>query len=145
MKRLKPIPFNDLKLNFNIKFKQMNGQEKKNYLAQLKDLRLKQKAELHNRLREFRQDGQNLFLFKITNNMIDFNGKKVFQINSEFNDEHIQTAKFLIINNLKYPSVNYFKNTFLNKVWKDDETGEINFWTKNFYLKLLYKKKIIII
>ena len=85
MKRLKPIPFNDLKLNFNIKFKQMNGQEKKNYLAQLKDLRLKQKAELHNRLREFRQDGQNLFLFKITNNMIDFNGKKVFQINSEFN------------------------------------------------------------
>ena len=136
MKRLKPIPFNDLKLNFNIKFKQMNGQEKKNYLAQLKDLRLKQKAELHNRLREFRQDGQNLFLFKITNNMIDFNGKKAFQINSEFNDEHIQIAKFLIINNLKYPSVNYFKNTFLNKVWKDDETGEINFWTKNFYLRL---------
>ena len=44
--------------------------------------------------------------------------------------------KFLIINNLKYPSVNYFKNTFLNKVWKDDETGKINFWTKNFYLKL---------
>ena len=77
--------------------------------------------------------------------MIDFNGKKAFQINSEFNDEHIQIAKFLIINNLKYPSVNYFKNTFLNKVWKDDETGEINFWTKNFYLKLLYKKKIIII
>ena len=29
MKRLKPIPFNDLKLYFNIKFKQMNGQEKK--------------------------------------------------------------------------------------------------------------------
>ena len=25
MKRLKPIPFNDLKLYFNIKFKQMNG------------------------------------------------------------------------------------------------------------------------
>ena len=49
--------------------------------------------------------------------------------------------KFLIINNLKYPSVNYFKNTFLNKVWKDDETGEINFWTKNFYLKLLYAEK----
>ena len=136
LQRLKPIPFNDLKLHYNIKFKQMNTPEKKNYLAQLKDLRKKQKAELHIRLRKYRSDGNNIFLFKISNHSLDYS-----EINTFFNDREIQTAKYCILNNKKYPSLNYFKNTFLNDVWKDEETGEINFWTQNFYLKLLYCEK----
>ena len=136
LQRLKPIPFNDLKLNYKVKFKQMNTPEKKNYLAQLKDLRKKQKAELHIRLREYRNDGYNIFLFKISNHSLDYTEIKTF-----FNDREIQNAKYCILNNIKYPSLNYFKNTFLKDVWKDEETGEINFWTQNFYLKLLFSEK----
>ena len=136
LQRLKPIPFNDLKLHYNMKFKQMNTPEKKNYLAQLKDLRKKQKAEFHIRLKEYRNEGYNIYLFKICNNSLDYTEIKTF-----FNDREIENAKYCILNNKKYPSVNYFKNIFLNEVWKDEETGEINFWTQDFYLKLLYCEK----
>jgi hypothetical protein len=78
----------------------------------------------------------NIYLFKICNNSLDYTEIKTF-----FNDREIENAKYCILNNKKYPSVNYFKNIFLNEVWKDEETGEINFWTQDFYLKLLYCEK----
>ena len=40
-------------------------------------------------------------------------------------------------NNYSYPPENYFENTFIPKLTKDEEIGEINFWTKNFYRRLL--------
>ena len=49
----------------------------------------------------------------------------------------IEAAKNCIKNKYSFPPENYFENTFIPKLTKDEETGEINFWTKNFYRRLL--------
>ena len=73
---------------------------------------------------------------KFTNESDCDNEKKVYQIETLYNLREIEAAKFCIKNNFAFPPEDYFKNTFIPKLSKDEETGEINFWTKNFYHKL---------
>jgi hypothetical protein len=143
MKRLKPIYFGDMKLNIKVKYKQMSPDEKAIYLEQIKELKKKQKVEKENRTNEYLDQGSNCLCLKITNESINKDNKKVFEIDTLYNIKEIEAAKFCKKNNLEFPPVNYFEGTFIEKATRDEETGEINFWTKKFYLKLLknYFKK----
>ena len=137
MKRLKPIYFGDMKLDIKVKYKQMSPEEKAAYLDQIKDLRKKQKKEKENRINQYLDEGTNILCIKFTNESSSNNNKKVYEIETLYNLREIEAAKFCIKNNFDFPPENYFENTFIPKLSKDEETGEINFWTKNFYHKLL--------
>ena len=137
MKRLKPIYFGDMKLDIKVKYKQMSPEEKAIYLDQIKELRIKQKKEKENRTNKYLDIGSNILCLKFTNESDCDNEKKVYQIETLYNLREIEAAKFCIKNNFAFPPEDYFKNTFIPKLSKDEETGEINFWTKNFYHKLL--------
>ena len=137
MKRLKPIYFGDMKLDIKVKYKQMTQEEKAVYLDQIKELRKNQKKEKENRINQYLDFGQNILCIKITNESLSNNGKKVYEIDTLYHLREIEAAKLCIKNNFSFPPENYFENTFIPKLTKDEETGEINFWTKNFYHKLL--------
>ena len=137
MKRLKPIYFGDMKLDIKVKYKQMSPEEKAIYLDQIKELRIKQKKEKENRTNKYLDIGTNILCLKFTNESDCDNEKKVYQIETLYNLREIEAAKFCIKNNFAFPPEAYFESTFIPKLSKDEETGEINFWTKNFYHKLL--------
>ena len=137
MKRLKPIYFGDLKLEIKVKYKQMSPEEKALYLDQIKELRLKQRKEKEERINKYLDLGTNILCLKFTNESLTSNDKKAYQIETLYNLREIEAAKFCIKNNFAFPPENYFEETFIPKLSKDEETGEINFWTKNFYRKLL--------
>ena len=137
MKRLKPIYFGDMKLDIKVKYKQMSPEEKAVYLEQIKDLRKKQKKEKENRINKYLDIGNNILCLKFTNESLSKDNKKAYEIETLYNLKEIEAAKFCIKNDLSFPPENYFENTFIPKLTKDEETGEINFWTKNFYHKLL--------
>ena len=137
MKRLKPIYFGDMKLDIKVKYKQMTPEEKAIYLDKIKELRKNQKKEKENRINKYLDIGENMLCLKFTNKSLSNDNKKVFEIETLYNLREIEAAKFCIKNNFAFPPVNYFENTFIPKLTKDEETGEINFWTKNFYHKLL--------
>ena len=137
MKRLKPIYFGDMKLDIKVKYKQMSPEEKAIYLDQIKELRIKQKKEKENRTNKYLDIGTNILCLKFTNESDCDNEKKVYQIETLYNLREIEAAKFCIKNNFAFPPEKYFESTFIPKLSKDEETGEINFWTKNFYHKLL--------
>ena len=137
MKRLKPIYFGDMKLDIKVKYKQMTPEEKAIYLDKIKELRKNQKKEKENRINKYLDIGENVLCLKFTNKSLSNDNKKAFEIETLYNLREIEAAKFCIKNNFAFPPVNYFENTFIPKLAKDEETGEINFWTKNFYHKLL--------
>jgi hypothetical protein len=137
MKRLKPIYFGDMKLDIQVKYKQMSPEEKALYLDRIKELRKNQKKEKENRINKYLDKGENILCLKFTNESISNDNKKVYEIETSYNLREIEAAKFCIKNNFAFPPENYFENTFIPKLTKDEETGEINFWTKNFYHKLL--------
>ena len=137
MKRLKPIYFGDMKLDIKVKYKQMTPEEKAIYLDQIKDLRKKQKKEKENRINKYLDIGTNILCLKFTNESLSKDNKKAYEIETLYTLKEIEAAKFCIKNDLSFPPENYFENTFIPKLSKDEETGEINFWTKNFYHKLL--------
>ena len=142
MKRTKPILFDDLKLNIIKKYKQMDPEEKVIYIEKIKELRIKQKREKKIRINEYLDIGKNIMFIRIYNGSISH---KV-EVHSPVTSNEIKAAKFCIENNIPFPPEKYFEQSFLDKVHKDEETGEINFWTKNFYHKLLkkyFKDKII--
>ena len=143
MKRTRPILFNDLKLDIKLKYKQMNPEEKIKYIENLKELRIKQKAEKKLRINEYLDIGKNLMFIRIYNGSI-FNSNNSSKTDSSVTSTEIKTAKFCIENKIPFPPHKYFENTFLQKLYKDEDSGEINFWTKNFYdklLKIYFKEK----
>ena len=137
MKRLKPIYFGDMKLEIKVKYKQMSPEEKAMYLDRIKELRKNQKKEKENRINKYIDKGENILCLKFTNESLSNDNKKVYEIETLYSLGEIEAAKFCIKNNFAFPPENYFENTFIPKLTKDEETGEINFWTKNFYHKLL--------
>ena len=137
MKRLKPIYFGDMKLDIKVKYKQMTPEEKALYLDQIKELRKNQKKEKENRINKYLDIGTNILCLKFTNESLSNDNKKVYEIKTLYSLREIEAAKFCIKNNFAFPPENYFESTFIPKLSKDEETGEINFWTKNFYHKLL--------
>lgn len=142
MKRTKPILFDDLKLNIVKKYKQMDPEEKAIYIEKIKELRIKQKKEKKIRINEYLDIGKSIMFIRIYNGSISHK----IEVNSPVTSNEIKAAKFCIENNIPFPPEKYFEQSFIDKVHKDEETGEINFWTKNFYHKLLkkyFKDKII--
>ena len=137
MRRLKPIDFSDMKLDIKVKYKQMSPDEKANYLEKIKDLKIRQKKEKINRINKYLENGTNILFIKFTNESNLKNKKKAYLIETLFNMREIEAAKNCIKNKYSFPPENYFENTFIPKLTKDEETGEINFWTKNFYRRLL--------
>ena len=137
MSRLKPIDFSDMKLDIKVKYKQMSPDEKAKYLEKIKDLKIRQKKEKIIRIDKYMENGSNLLYIKITNESILKEKKKAYEIDTFFNLREIEAAKLCIKNNYFFPPENYFENSFIPKLTKDEETGEINFWTKNFYRRLL--------
>ena len=141
MERLFPIPFNDLRLDITTKYKQLNRDQRNEYFIQLNKLKMKQQTEKKLRIKKFKEEGKNTFFFKLINNSIDTNNSKLSEINTKFNSEQIEIAKYCIFNNEKYPPIDYFKDTFIEKIWKDEDNGEVNFWTEQFYKKLIKEGK----
>ena len=145
MKRLKPIYFGDMKLDIKVKYKQMSPEEKVKYLEQIQELRRNQKKEKDSRINKYLDIGENILCIKFTNESSSNNNEKAYQIETLFNSREIEAAKFCIKNKFDFPPENYFENTFIPKLSKDEETGEINFWTKKFYhntiLKNYFKEK----
>ena len=139
MKRLKPIYFGDMKLDIKVKYKQMSPEEKSVYLEQIKELRKNQKKEKDNRINKYIHTGENILFLKFTNKSLFNDNKKLYQIDTLYDLKEIEAAKFCIKNNFHFLPDNYFESSFIPKLIKDEETGEINFWTKNFYHKLLKK------
>ena len=146
LKRTKPIKFDDLKLDVKVKFKQMDLNEKVIYFKQIKDLMKKQKMEKKIRTEEYLSKTNNKLLIKINNNclLIDNdieNAPKNLsnKIITEFSLKEVISAKFCIKNNLPFLPEKYFKDLFVEKVIKNEDSGEVNFWTKNFYQRLLNK------
>ena len=137
MSRLKPIDFSDMKLDIKVKYKQMSPDEKAIYLEKIKDLKIRQKKEKIIRIDKYLEDGTNILFIKFTNESNYKDKKKAYEIETLFNMKEIEAAKSCIKNNYCFPPENYFENTFIPKLTKDEETGEINFWTKNFYRRLL--------
>ena len=146
MKRTRPISFNDLKLDIKLKYKQMNAEEKIKYIENLKELKITQKNEKKIRINEYLDIGKNLMFIRIYNGSVFNYSENNEKIDSSYSSKEIKIAKFCIDNQIPFPPEKYFENTFISKLYKDEDTGEINFWTKNFYEKLLKKyflKKII--
>ena len=141
MERLFPISFSDLKLDVTTKYKQLNHVQKEEYFSQLNKLKIKQQIEKKSRIKKFREEGKNNFFFKITNNSLDKNNFKLYKIKTKYSSKQIEMAKYCIFNNEKYPPIDYFNDTFIEKIWKDEDNGEINFWTKKFYKKLIGKNE----
>ena len=141
MERLLPIPFSDLRLDITTKFKQLSRDERNEYFIQLNTLKKKQQIEKKSRIKKFKEEGKNTFFFKLINNSIDINNLKVSDIKTKFNSNQIEMAKYCIYNNEKYPPIEFFKGKFIEKVWKDDDNGEVNFWTEQFYKKLIKEGK----
>jgi len=142
MKRTKPILFDDLKLNIIKKYKQMDPEEKVIYIEKIKELRIKQKKEKKIRINEYLDIGKSIMFIRIYNGSISHR----IEVHSPVTSNEIKAAKFCIENNIPFPPEKYFEHSFLDKAHKDEETGEINFWTKNFYHKLLkkyFKDKIL--
>ena len=115
----------------------MSPDEKANYLEKIKDLKIRQKKEKINRINKYLENGTNILFIKFTNESNLKNKKKAYLIETLFNMREIEAAKNCIKNKYSFPPENYFENTFIPKLTKDEETGEINFWTKNFYRRLL--------
>ena len=137
MKRLKPIYFGDMKLEIKVKYKQMSPEEKAKYLEQMKELRRNQKKEKEVRINKYLDIGENILCIKFTNESSSINNSKAYQIETLFNSREIEAAKFCIKKKFDFPPENYFESTFIPKLTKDEETGEINFWTQKFYHNLL--------
>ena len=76
MRRLKPIDFSDMKLDIEIKYKQMTPDEKANYLEKIKDLKIRQKKEKINRINKYLENGTNILFIKFTNESNLKNKKK---------------------------------------------------------------------
>ena len=137
MSRLKPIDFSDMKLDIKVKYKQMSPDEKAVYFEKIKDLKIRQKKEKIIRIEKYMEDGTNILFIKFTNECNIKEKKRAYEIDTLFNTREIEAAKLCIKNNYFFPPENYFENSFIPKLTKDEETGEINFWTKNFYRRLL--------
>ena len=141
MERLLPIPFSDLRLDITTKYKQLSRDERNEYYIQLNILKKKQQIEKKSRIKKFKEEGKNTFFFKLINNSIDKNDLKLSEIKTKFNSKQIEMAKYCILNNEKYPPIEYFEDTFIEKIWKDEDNGEVNFWTEKFYKKLIKEGK----
>ena len=120
MNRLKPLDFADLKqaLKDNtVVFKQLNKEEKKEYIKQRKELKAKQLEIKNKRIDELTNEGKKFLIIKIKNNSIG-----QYKLNSILNytEEQILMAKKCLLNNWKYPPPSFFESYFIKYDYDND-------------------------
>ena len=157
MSRLKALDFEDLKRNLkanNVVFKQLNKEEKREYIKQRKILKAKQLDIKNKRIEELQNEGKPFLIIKIKNNSFG-----QYKINSvlKYNEEEIYMAKKCLLNNWKYPPPDFFSKHFKkyeqllteeeekknenlnnnNKIKKAKKKISSFDWTKEDYIQLI--------
>ena len=112
MSRLVPIDFSDLRAmikNFNTNniFKQLSREEKRKYIQQLKEIKMKQKEEKTKRIESLKTKGKMYYSIKIQNSAVE---EPVF-IRSH-TDEEIEMTKKILLNKWEFPPIEYLEHVY---------------------------------
>ena len=133
MTRLLPIDFSNLRnmiKNFHVHnvFKQLSREEKREYIHQLKEIKIKQKEEKHKRINELKSNGKPYFSIKVSNTSVFAHP---FLINHK--EDEIEMTKKCILNKWSYPPIDYLENVYkeTHQNIKNESTEEINANEKN--------------
>ena len=116
MDRLKPIDFSDLKamlknFNKNNVFKQLNREEKKDYISNLKKIKEQQKTLKAKRIENLKLKGEEYYAMKIENKGIDNTNYK-----SKYEEVEIQMAKKCLLNKWEFPPMQYLDERYEEKI-----------------------------
>jgi hypothetical protein len=160
MKRLQPVDFTDLKqkiLAAQTNFKLLSAQEKKNYITNIKELKLKHKEEKKSRLMELNKPGEKVYLVKVQHSLKNI----LSSILEDYSNEEVLMAKKCLLNNWRFPPAAYFESSFSKydlapSANKKNEGGNNNndnspdeqklpnsiklmntSWTRDFYIKMV--------
>lgn len=158
MKRLQPVDFTDLKqkiLAAQTNFKLLSAQEKKNYITNIKELKLKHKEEKKARLMELNKPGEKVYLVKVQHGL----NKIISAMMEDYTNDEVLMAKKCLLNNWRFPPAAYFENSFSkydlappankkneggnNENVQDEQKlpNSIKLmntsWTKDFYVKMV--------
>ena len=119
MNRLQPIDFSDLKamlknFNKNNVFKQLNKEEKKEYISNLKEIKEKQRFLKAQRIESLKLKGPRYYSVKLQNKGID----KTSYI-SKYGEQDYQMAKKCLLNKWEFPPMEY-----LDKIYEEKKALE---------------------
>ena len=156
MSRLVPIDFSDLRAmikNFNTNniFKQLSREEKRKYIHQLKEIKMKQKEEKTKRIESLKSKGKMYYSIKIQNASIE---EPVFIRNHT--DEEIEMTKKILLNKWQFPPIEYLEHVYqqTHPHQENEPTSPINqnknehdehekkkkkeyTWSKDVYMQLI--------
>jgi len=142
MDRLKPLNFNDLKRNMketNVVFKQLNEEEKKEYILKRKKLRQKQLSLKNKRIEELQNEGKPFLIIKIKNNSLG-----QYDLNSVlyYSEQEIFMAKKCMLNNWKFPPPEFFNDFFkrTDLLMEEEERLNTELQLKKEQITLKYEK-----
>ena len=112
MSRLVPIDFSDLRAmikNFNTNniFKQLSREEKRKYIQQLKEIKMKQKEEKTKRIESLKSKGKMYYSIKIQNSAVE---EPVFVRSHK--DEEIEMTKKILLNKWEFPPIEYLEHVY---------------------------------
>ena len=115
MNRLQPIDFSDLKamlknFNKNNVFKQLNKEEKKEYISNLKEIKEKQRFLKAQRIESLKLKGPQYYSVKIQNKGID----KTSYV-SKYCEQDYQMAKKCLLNKWEFPPMEYLDKRYEEK------------------------------
>ena len=115
MDRLQPLDFSDLKamlknFNKNNVFKQLNKEEKKDYITNLKKIKEQQKMLKAKRIENLKLKGGHYYAMKIENKGIDKTNYC-----SKYQDTEIQMAKKCLLNKWEFPPMEYLDERYQEK------------------------------
>ena len=112
MSRLVPIDFSDLRamiksFNTNNVFKQLSREEKRKYIQELKEIKLKQKIEKSKRIETLKEKGKIYYSIKIHNPSVP---EPIFL--RSHNDEEIEMSKKILLNKWEFPPIDYLEHVY---------------------------------
>ena len=115
MNRLQPIDFSDLKamlknFNKNNVFKQLNKEEKKEYISNLKEIKEKQRYLKAERIESLKLEGPQYYSVKIQNKGID---KTSYA--AKYCEQDYQMAKKCLLNKWDFPPMEYLDKRYEEK------------------------------
>ena len=126
MSRLVPIDFSDLRAmikNFNTNnvFKQLSRDEKRKYIQELKEIKLKQKIEKTKRIETLKSKGRRYYSIKIQNSSV-----QEPNFLRSHNDEEIEMTKKILLNKWEFPPIEYLEHVYQQshpQIEKSNETS----------------------
>ena len=142
MDRLQPLDFSDLKamlknFNKNNVFKQLNKEEKKDYITNLKKIKEQQKTLKAQRIENLKLKGEDYYAMKIENK-----GVEQTNYNSKYKDAEIQMAKKCLLNKWEFPPMEYLDERYEEKKTIEREKEEKEEEIKNEERKSKKKKTL---